>query len=65
MKAAMRPEEERNSRQRCARTACQDDISRESYVHQHSRYRYCRICARRINAACPEAPPFDLGAPAP
>ncbi len=56
----MSPEEERNRQQRCARTACQADIQHESYVHKHLRYRYCRICARRINEACPEAPPFDI-----
>ncbi|HSX22560.1 MAG TPA: hypothetical protein VLE97_07290 [Gaiellaceae bacterium] len=32
-----------------------------SYVHRHLGYRYCATCARAINAACPEAPPFDVG----
>lgn len=56
----MTTEQERNDRQRCARTACKVDIRDGSYTHRHSRYRYCIACARRINDACPEAPPFDL-----
>ena len=59
----MTREQERNARQRCARTVCEADIgdtSDGSFVHRHSGYRYCRRCAVAINAACPEAPPFDV-----
>jgi hypothetical protein len=49
----------------CARAACQRYIGTDGFKHKHLPWRYCLQCARKINAACPEAPPFDLaGAPA-
>jgi hypothetical protein len=33
------------------------------FVHKHSGWRYCVRCARKINAVCPEDPPFDWDRP--
>lgn len=57
------PEHKRNNTDKCARGVCEADISEVSFTHRHSGYRYCIRCARKINDACPEAPPFDLRKP--
>ncbi len=60
--SAMTLEEEARKLTHCARAACQVYIGQRGYQHKHLPWRYCLACARRINAACPEAPPFDLSA---
>ncbi len=53
----------RNAANRCARTACEADMGDHQYKHKHLPWFYCRKCALKINAACSEAPPFDLEEP--
>jgi len=50
----------RNKAGKCARTACEADMGDRKYKHKHMPWYYCHKCALKINAACPEAPPFDL-----
>lgn len=50
----------RNTANRCARTACEADMGSCPYKHKHLLWFYCHACALKINAACPDAPPFDL-----
>lgn len=50
----------RNLDNRCARTACEADMGQNRYQHKHLRWLYCHACAIKINAACPESPPFEL-----
>lgn len=55
----MLAEVRRNNAGKCARGACEAPLV-DSVRHKHSGFLYCVACARKINRACSEDPPFRL-----